>query len=68
VNHLDLVGWVNTARYKWAEMWGRGIEFKPAEFYMGIADLLAREVEGITPDDEQGQEEDGDGERVPPTA
>lgn len=22
VNHLDLVGWINTARYKWAEIRG----------------------------------------------
>ncbi|CAL1695126.1 unnamed protein product [Somion occarium] len=46
VNHLDLVGWVNTARYKWAEIMGREIKFKPATFYLGIADHLARVVEG----------------------
>jgi len=46
VNHLDLVGWVNTARYKWAEIMGKEIEFRPATFYLGIADMLAREVEG----------------------
>ncbi|KJA25859.1 hypothetical protein HYPSUDRAFT_386843 [Hypholoma sublateritium FD-334 SS-4] len=46
VNHLDLVGWVNTARYKWAEMMGKEIKFRPATFYLGIADMLAREVEG----------------------
>ena len=46
VNHLDLVGWVNTARYKWAEIMGREIKFKPATFYLGIADNLARVVEG----------------------
>lgn len=45
VNHLDLVGWVNTARYKWAEMMGKEIKFRPATFYLGIADMLAREVE-----------------------
>ncbi|KIP12571.1 hypothetical protein PHLGIDRAFT_61787 [Phlebiopsis gigantea 11061_1 CR5-6] len=45
VNHLDLVGWVNTARYKWAEIMGREIKFKPATFYLGIADHLARVVE-----------------------
>ncbi|KIM47829.1 hypothetical protein M413DRAFT_61915 [Hebeloma cylindrosporum] len=55
VNHLDLVGWINTARYKWAEMMGKEIKFRPATFYMGIADMLAREVEG------QGRE---DGEQV----
>ncbi|KAL4241730.1 GPI inositol-deacylase [Abortiporus biennis] len=46
VNHLDLVGWVNTARYKWAEIMGREIKFKPATFYLSIADHLARVVEG----------------------
>ncbi|KAI8990493.1 alpha/beta-hydrolase [Trametes punicea] len=52
VNHLDLVGWINTARYKWAEIMGREIKFKPATFYLGIADHLARVVEG------QAQEQD----------
>jgi triacylglycerol lipase len=52
VNHLDLVGWVNTARYKWAEIMGKEIKFHPATFYLGIADMLAREVEG------QGQDQD----------
>lgn len=47
VNHLDLVGWINTARYKWAEITGREIKFRPATFYLGIADWLAAEVEGI---------------------
>ncbi|KAH8119938.1 alpha/beta-hydrolase [Phellopilus nigrolimitatus] len=46
VNHLDLVGWINTARYKWAEFTGREIKFKPATFYLGVADHLARHVEG----------------------
>ena len=46
VNHLDLVGWINTARYKWAEIMGKEIKFRPATFYLGIADMLAREVEG----------------------
>lgn len=46
VNHLDLVGWVNTARYKWAELIGHEIKFKPATFYLGVADHLARVVEG----------------------
>jgi len=46
VNHLDLVGWINTARYKWAEIMGKDIQFRPATFYLGIADKLARDVEG----------------------
>lgn len=46
VNHLDLIGWLNTARYKWAEFTGREIKFKPATFYLGVADYLARNVEG----------------------
>ncbi|KAF8973581.1 Alpha/Beta hydrolase protein [Flammula alnicola] len=58
VNHLDLVGWVNTARYKWAEMMGKEIKFRPATFYLGIADMLAREVEG------QGSEEGIEGSQV----
>ena len=61
VNHLDLVGWVNTARYKWAEITGREIKFRPATFYLGIADMLAREVEGqgggVPPASAQGAEE-----------
>lgn len=52
MNHLDLVGWVNTARYKWAEIMGREIKFKPATFYLGIADHLARVVEGAVPQEE----------------
>jgi triacylglycerol lipase len=55
VNHLDLVGWVNVARYKWAEITGREIKFKPATFYLGVADWLAAEVEGI-PQDGEGQD------------
>ncbi|KAG6870121.1 hypothetical protein C0992_000967, partial [Termitomyces sp. T32_za158] len=47
VNHLDLVGWINTARYKWAEMMGKEIKFRPATFYLGIADMLAGEVDGV---------------------
>jgi triacylglycerol lipase len=46
VNHLDLVGWINTARYKWAEIMGKEIKFRPATFYLGIGDMLAKEVEG----------------------
>lgn len=56
VNHLDLVGWINTARYKWAEMMGKEIKFRPATFYLGIADMLAGEVEGVPKDGEEGQE------------
>lgn len=46
MNHLDLVGWINTFRYKWAELTGREIKFKPATFYLGVADHIARNVEG----------------------
>ncbi|KAF4573100.1 hypothetical protein EYR36_007610 [Pleurotus pulmonarius] len=46
VNHLDLVGWINTARYKWAEIVGKEIKFRPATFYLAVADMLAGEVEG----------------------
>ncbi|KAG5651609.1 hypothetical protein H0H81_008069 [Sphagnurus paluster] len=53
VNHLDLVGWINTARYKWAEIMGKEIKFHPATFYLGIADMLAGEVDGVPKQDEQ---------------
>ncbi|GJJ09873.1 hypothetical protein Clacol_004097 [Clathrus columnatus] len=43
---LENVGWINTARYKWAQFTGREIAFKPATFYLGIADHIARVVEG----------------------
>lgn len=46
VNHLDLVGWTNAARYTWASIWGKEILFKPASFYLGVADLLAGVEEG----------------------
>ncbi|KAH0590934.1 hypothetical protein H2248_001047 [Termitomyces sp. 'cryptogamus'] len=61
VNHLDLVGWTNTARYKWAEMMGKEIKFRPATFYLGIADMLAGEVDGVPregEDDEQAHKKD----------
>ena len=59
VNHLDLVGWINTARYKWAEIMGKEIKFRPATFYLGIADILAREVEGQDQDQvDQNSHED----------
>ena len=57
VNHLDLVGWINTARYKWAEIMGREIKFKPATFYLGIADHLARVVEGQAPPESESESE-----------
>lgn len=49
VNHLDLVGWTNAARYTWAAIRGKEIPFKPASFYLGVADLLAgvEESEGV---------------------
>ena len=45
------MGWINTARYKWAELTGNEIKFKPATFYLGIADYLAKAVEGLEPED-----------------
>ncbi|KAJ7102115.1 Alpha/Beta hydrolase protein [Mycena belliarum] len=53
VSHLNLVGWINTAQYKWAEMMGREITFRPATFYLGIADMLAGDVEGRPAADKQ---------------
>jgi triacylglycerol lipase len=43
VNHLDLVGWVNTVRYTLSEWAGKPIAFKPATFYLELADYLAKE-------------------------
>ncbi|KAF8578410.1 alpha/beta-hydrolase [Ramaria rubella] len=62
VSHLDLVGWINTARYKWAALTGREIAFKPATFYLGVADHLARAVEGQEPElqaENRDNDEDG---------
>lgn len=59
VNHLDLVGWINTARYKWAEIMGKEIKFRPATFYLGIADMLSKEVEGQKEDGEEGEQVEG---------
>lgn len=68
MNHLDLVGWVNAARYKWAELTGRDIKFRPATFYLGIADYLAGEVDGVPQHDGQdgsdGKGKVGDGVNV----
>lgn len=69
VNHLDLVGWINAARYKWAELTGREIKFRPATFYLGIADWLAAEVERVPKDDKAQDRKEasgkvGDGVRV----
>ncbi|KAF8213253.1 Alpha/Beta hydrolase protein [Mycena galopus ATCC 62051] len=60
VSHLNLVGWINTAQYKWAEMMGREITFRPATFYLGIADMLAGEVEGQPPVEQQKGDATGD--------
>ena len=49
------MGWVNTARYKWASLTGREIKFRPATFYLGIADWLASDVEGIPKQDRYGK-------------
>ncbi|KAJ6604471.1 alpha/beta-hydrolase [Mycena vulgaris] len=61
VSHLNLVGWINPAQYKWAEMMGREITFRPATFYLGIADMLAGEVEGQTAADKQPRDSAEDG-------
>ncbi|KAI0275147.1 Alpha/Beta hydrolase protein [Gloeopeniophorella convolvens] len=53
VNHLDLVGWINSARYSWARLRGRAIKFRPATFYLAAADHLAREVDGVQPEPEE---------------
>lgn len=55
MNHLDLVGWINTARYKWAEIRGKEIKFRPATFYLGVVDMLARGVEDVRNEREGGE-------------
>jgi len=50
VNHLDLIGWIGNARLQWAKLTGHEIKFKPATFYLGIADHLAKVVERIDSD------------------
>lgn len=62
VNHLDLVGWINPARYKWAEMMGKDIKFRPATFYLGIADMLAGSVDGVVREGEAEAEGAADGD------
>ncbi|KAK7064377.1 Alpha/Beta hydrolase protein [Favolaschia claudopus] len=69
VSHLNLVGWINTAQYKWAEIMGREITFRPATFYLGIADMLAGEVEGQPPIDlKEGSGAESQLERTPMAA
>jgi hypothetical protein len=47
------IGWINNTRYKWAEWTGKEIKFKPATFYLGVTDYIAKAVE------EQTREEAG---------
>jgi Mg-chelatase subunit ChlI len=47
------IGWINNTRYKWAEWTGKEIKFKPATFYLGVTDYLAKAVEGQTREDPQ---------------
>ncbi|KAG8937025.1 hypothetical protein FRC03_004091 [Tulasnella sp. 419] len=53
VSHLDLVGWINTARYTWKEWTGKAIKFKPATFYLELIDYLANTVEGVQDNTDQ---------------
>lgn len=46
VNHLELVGWVNQARNTITEWMGGEANFRPATFYLGVANTLAEVVEG----------------------
>ncbi|KAE9408286.1 alpha/beta-hydrolase [Gymnopus androsaceus JB14] len=67
VNHLDLVGWINPARFKWAEMTGKQINFRPATFYLGVADMIARDVDGVVDEPEdRGGSKAGEGANVQP--
>ncbi|KAG8989968.1 hypothetical protein FRB90_002001 [Tulasnella sp. 427] len=47
VSHSDLVGWVDTPRYRWAEWTGHTINFKPGTFYFELVDHLARVAEDV---------------------
>ena len=60
MNHLDLVGWINAARYSWAKFRGHDIPFHPATFYLSTADHLAREVDGVQPGPEPIEEDPWD--------
>lgn len=42
VSHTDLVGWVNQIRYTLSAWVGQEIAFKPATFYLEVADFLAK--------------------------
>ncbi|CAE6452686.1 unnamed protein product [Rhizoctonia solani] len=46
VNHLELVGWVNEARNTITEWMGGEANFRPATFYLGVANHLAEAIEG----------------------
>ncbi|CAE6421226.1 unnamed protein product [Rhizoctonia solani] len=46
VNHLELVGWVNEAKNTITEWMGGEANFRPATFYLGVANHLAETVEG----------------------
>jgi hypothetical protein len=59
VNHLDLVGWINIARYKLAEWTGNEIKFKPATFYLGVTHTIAEQVEGLSWEDEDERQKKG---------
>lgn len=42
-SHVDLVGWVNHVRFTMEAWAGRPIAFKPATFYLEVADHLAKQ-------------------------
>ena len=62
------MGWVNAARYKWAELMGNKIKFKPATFYLEIVDHLAKAVEGLKPEDEAAGRSGGGQDELPGSA
>ncbi|KAK8861419.1 hypothetical protein IAR55_002238 [Kwoniella newhampshirensis] len=43
VNHLDLVGWINSVKYTLGKWAGKPVPFKPATFYLEVADYLAEQ-------------------------
>jgi hypothetical protein len=61
---MSQIGWINQPRYKWAEWTGKEIKFKPATFYLGVTDHLAKAVEGLTWDNLKNQDFNNDRNQI----
>jgi triacylglycerol lipase len=62
---MSQIGWINQPRYKWAEWTGKEIKFKPATFYLGVIDHLAKAVEGQTRDNMKNQDFNNGRNQIP---